>query len=81
MTLDLARISSKGIISGSSFIVAPLSDMPMHFAFSPPGSGADSASGREQQLGTLERLIEGLQKRDEAAASFSAAEAVRLVLA
>ena len=76
LSLDLKRITGKGIISGSSFQVAALCDMSHRFGFSPLGGDADSSASREQQIGALERLIEGLQARDEASARADAAQQV-----
>ena len=77
LTLDLRRITGKGIISGSSFSPPDLKDATHRFAFSPAGSTADSSTAREQQIGALERLVEGLQARDEAAAHAEDAQKVR----
>ncbi|KAK9800826.1 hypothetical protein WJX73_002958 [Symbiochloris irregularis] len=73
VTLDMRKISSKGIVFGSSFHVAPLADMPAHFAFAPSGGGGDSAAAKDQQVAAVERLAEAMQKHDEAAAACDAA--------
>ena len=76
LTLDLKRITSKGIISGSSFQVPLLADMLIRFGFSPLGGGADSASAREQQQAALQRLTEALQELEEASCASDAAQQV-----
>lgn len=81
LTLDLKRITAKGITSGSSFTPAALADSPVRFSFTPPGSSSDGgAAAREQQQGALERLVEGLQAREAAEAAAEAAQQVRSTL-
>ena len=77
LTLDLRRITGKGITSGSSFQPPALKDMTHRFGFCPPGAGGDSAAAREQQIAALERLIQGLQAREEASAAAELAQQVR----
>jgi len=50
LTLDLRRITSKGIVSGSSFAPPPLAQLSHRFGAAPPGdSGADAQAAAQAE--------------------------------
>ena len=77
LTLDLRRLTSKGIVSGSSFRAPPLAELALRFGSAPPGdSGADAQA--EAQADALEALAAALAAAEAAAERQAAARAVRL---
>ena len=77
VTLDMRRITSKGIVSGThSFNPPPLADMRARFGTAPAGdSGADAQAA--SQAGALEALAAALSAAEAAAERQAAARAVR----
>ena len=76
LTLDLRRITSKGIVSGSSFAPPPLAQLSHRFGAAPPGdSGADAQAAAQTEA--LDGLAAALAAAEAAAERQAAARAVR----
>ena len=77
VTLDMRRITSKGIVSGThSFNPPPLADMRARFGTAPAGdSGADAQAASQAEA--LEALAAALAAAEAAAERQAAARAVR----
>lgn len=76
LTLDLRRITGKGIVSGSSFRPPPLAELSHRFGSAPRGdSAADAQAGAQAEA--LEALAAALGAAEAAAERQAAARAVR----
>ena len=79
VTLDGRRITSKGIVSGSSFVVTPVDRAPWRFGVGGGGGGGSgrfgAAADAAARAASLETLAAALDARDAATSASEAAAA------
>lgn len=74
LTLDMGRISSKGIVSGSSFRPPPLDQADYLIGSTPGGQRGSGPQDAAAELALLEGLTEVLRAKEAAEAAVAAAE-------